>query len=274
MLIDTLAIIGVGLIGGSIGLAVRTRGVARRVLGIGRNLRDAAEALAHGAIDEPAEMSAVTDADLIVSCAPVDAIASTIREALCHAKPSAVFTDAGSTKGLIVASLANLPRFVGGHPMAGSEKCGPAAARANLFDQRLVVLTPTVATDPDAVQLVRRFWQSLGASVCEIDAAAHDRIVAFTSHLPHVLASGLAGSLADAERPFTAAGFLGLTRVAASDARLWSAILEQNRPAVLTAIDRFAESLDELRSALAAGDRERIEEFLHRAKRVRDALGS
>lgn len=281
MRIEQLTIVGVGLIGGSIGLAAKARGVAGRVVGVGRDPRTLARAQAGGSIDEFTTdlAAAVKAADVVVVCTPVDRVAADVQTAAISAPSRCVVTDAGSTKGNIVRELAGkLPAgaapFIGSHPLAGSEKKGAAHARADLFVDRLVVVTPTADTDPEAASVVDLFWQSLGAKVVRMDPFEHDQALAVTSHLPHAAASGLAAVTPFAWLGLTAGGFRDCTRVAGGDAELWAAIFEANRDAVLTAVDRFQERMAALRTALAAGDRTAVTRWLADGKRVRDALGS
>jgi prephenate dehydrogenase len=278
MLIDTLTIVGVGLIGGSIGLAARKRSLARRVRGLGRNRDSLEQAKSLGAIDEVVLEPAVaaTAADLIVVCTPVDLIARHILELAPYCAAGALITDAGSTKARIVEEVEQaLPEqvhFIGSHPLAGSEKRGPQYADAYLFHNRWVVLTPTPRTDPAALNRARAFWQALGARVKVMTPAEHDRGLALTSHLPHLLASALAATLPLELFDLAATGFRDTTRIAAGDPSLWTAIFAHNRAALLTALDRFEENLHALRSSLAASDWQRLENLLIEAKQVRDGL--
>jgi prephenate dehydrogenase len=280
MKIQTLTIVGVGLIGGSIGLAARRRGVAAHVLGAGRQRESLDRARAVGAIDEAALdlPAAVRRADVAVFCTPVDRIAEQVLAAAPGCAPGTLLTDAGSTKAAIVARLdGHLPAgvaFVGSHPLAGSEKRGPEHADAGLFEGRLTVITPGPHTDPAAVERTAAFWQALGSRVRLMPPEEHDRALAFTSHLPHLLAAALAGTLPDGLRELAASGFRDTTRVAAGDPPLWTAIFTQNRAAVLQALERLTARLDEFRAALEAGDRTTLDTLLTQAKKVRDALGS
>jgi cyclohexadieny/prephenate dehydrogenase len=281
MRLDTLTIVGVGLIGGSVGLAAKSRGVARRVVGVGRDERTLARAVAVEAIDSfTTNLSeGAAAADLVVVCTPVDRIADDVLTAATTAPPRSVVTDAGSTKGNIVRNLngkltSTAAPFVGSHPLAGSEKKGAAHARADLFADRLVVVTPTEGTDLEAVSVVELFWQSLGARVVRMDPFEHDAALAVTSHLPHAAASGLAGVTPVEWLALTAGGFRDATRIAGADPELWAAIFEANRDAVLAAADRFAERMAEFRRVLAAGDRHGLVRWLAEGKKVRDALGS
>jgi prephenate dehydrogenase len=280
MKLRALAIIGVGLIGGSIGLAAKSRGVARHVIGAGRDADKLEEARRLGAIDawKLDADDAVQDADLCIFCTPVDRIAAQIRSASTRFIKGALVTDAGSTKEEIVQAVeAEVPehvQFVGGHPLAGSEKKGVEHARADLFVKRWTVLTPTAKTPPAAVQGVRSFWQALGAEVRVMSPAEHDRALALTSHLPHLLAAALAGVLPDEWRDLTATGFRDTTRVAGGDPEIWTPILQHNRQAVLAALEMLEDRLGNFRRALAENDVARIDLLLAQGKKVRDALGS
>jgi prephenate dehydrogenase len=280
MQLETLTIVGVGLIGGSIGLAARRRGAARHILGVGWRAETLETARRLGAIDQGflALAPAVSNADLVVFCTPVQIIAGQVLEAAHSCRPGALLTDAGSTKAALVAAIeAGLPgnvRFVGSHPLAGSEKRGPEHADPNLFQDRLTIVTPTSRTSPEALERTSTFWQALGSKVKQMTPADHDAALAFTSHLPHLLAAALAGALPDRLRELTATGYRDTTRIAAGDPTLWTGIFLQNREAVLAALDQLSSQLDSLRSVLAAGDERILHQLLEQAKRVRDALGS
>jgi prephenate dehydrogenase len=277
--LDTLTIVGVGLIGGSVGLAARERGVARCVLGVARSAETLAAAVRCGAIHSGTFdlAEAARPADLLLFCTPVDRIAEQVRAAAPVCRPGALLTDAGSTKDTIVRSLdGTLPphvAFVGGHPLAGSEKRGPEHARADLFENRVVVLTPTPRTDPAAVERVGAFWKRLGARVMLLNPQDHDDALAVTSHLPHLVAAALANTLPDHLHTLAATGFRDTTRVAAGDPELWAAIFAQNRGAVLAALARLADRLAAYRDALEHDDMRTLREMLAQAKVVRDALG-
>jgi prephenate dehydrogenase len=187
-----------------------------------------------------------------------------------------VLTDVGSTKAAIVQEMEErLPPnifFVGGHPLAGSEKRGPEHASARLFEGRLTLLTPTPRTGPEALARVSDFWRALGADIRVMDAEEHDRAVALTSHLPHLLASALAGMLPGELAGLTASGFRDTTRIAAGDPALWSAIFEQNRAHVSEALARLQERLESFRQALEGPDRQRLQELLEEGSRKRQNL--
>ncbi|MFM7556518.1 MAG: prephenate dehydrogenase, partial [Verrucomicrobiota bacterium] len=194
-----VTLVGVGLLGGSLGLALKRRGLADEVQGFVRRASSVAECLALGVVDRCSRnlAEAVADADLVVLCSPVGQMATLFREMSRHLAPDCVVTDVGSVKSAPVAEIEPLAgaagvRFVGSHPMAGAEKSGPAHARADLFDGAVCALTPTTASDPAAVDLIRRMWEAVGARVLPMNPVLHDDLVARSSHLPHVVAAGLA----------------------------------------------------------------------------------
>jgi prephenate dehydrogenase len=275
----TVAIIGVGLIGGSIGMAIRARKVARRVVGIGRNAGSLATAKRRQAVDRVTTDIAqgVQDADLVIVCTPVDTIASISREAARHCRPGTMMTDVGSTKKAIVDQLdGNLGevRFVGSHPIAGSEQAGPEHARADLFQGRVVVLTPTRRSAPGDVAALQRFWEDLGARTIHKSPAAHDRALASSSHLPHLVASVLAAATPSAYLPLVGTGWESTTRIAAGDSELWRQIIAHNRQNILQSLDRFIQRLSVMREALAADDQRTIQRILETGRQKRGAVGS
>lgn len=280
MLFDTITIVGVGLIGGSIGLAVKRKKLAERIIGVGRNPETLEAARMLKTIDSFSLQleKAAAESDLIVFCTPVDKIVEQVIVAGHHCRPGTLLTDAGSTKEQIVRQLeGKLPEgvhFLGSHPLAGSEKKGPYHARVDLFDGRRTIVTPTKTSPKEVVEKVSEFWCELGCEVSRLDAREHDRIVGLTSHLPHLLAAGLAGILPPECYPFTGTGFRDTTRIASGDAELWTAIFLQNRHALCQAMvqvtDRFSDFLD----AMVHQDAERLTQLLAQAKQVRDALGT
>lgn len=278
--LEQITIVGVGLIGGSIGLAAKARGLAKRVMGYGRTATTLERAGALGCIDDFTTdlATAVRGADLVVVCTPVDRIATTILAAAPHCKPGTLFTDGGSTKGNILAELGDrLPShtfFVPAHPLAGSEKTGADFATAKLFENRVTILTPTPSTDLEAVIRVESFWRALGCRIVTMPPDEHDRALATTSHLPHAVAAGVAGVTPQDWLTLTAGGFRDTTRIAGGDPELWTAIFEANRDAVLAAIDGFLNRMAEFRTRLERGDGPGLVQWLSEAKRTRDALGS
>jgi prephenate dehydrogenase len=276
MRLHTLTIVGVGLIGGAIGLAAKKRGLAERVIGVGRDPAKLELARRLGAIDEISIdlASAAADADCVVFCTPVNRIAEQVKLVAACCPPGAILTDAGSTKQAIVEAVANELRFVGAHPLAGSEKKGVEYAHADLLVGRWTVLTPTARTLPEAVAGVRSFWEGLGTRVRLMTPADHDRALALTSHLPHLLASALAGLLPDEWRDLTATGFRDTTRIAGGAAEVWTPIFQHNRAAVLAALEQLEQRLQQFRQALTKDDVAQIDQLLTQGKKVRDALGS
>ncbi len=280
MFVDTLTIVGVGLLGGSIGLAVRQRGLVRRIIGVGHHASTVDLAVQRGAIDTGTQdlAAGVAEANLVVFCTPVDLIIEQALQASAHCHPETLLTDVGSTKAAIVRGLeGRLPEgihFVGSHPLAGSEKRGVEFAEPELFDGRLTVLTPVATTDPAAAQQVSAFWQALGCRVKWMSPEEHDRALALTSHLPHLVAAALAGLLPPGLADLTATGFRDTTRIAAGDPSVWTGIFQQNRDAVLDTLDRLRRRLGDFQQALRGDDRAALDLFLAEAKRIRDALGS
>jgi prephenate dehydrogenase len=280
MLFDTLTIVGVGLIGGSIGLAARERALCGKVIGVGRNVEALQRSKEAGILTEWRENwdEAFQASDLIVFCTPVDQIIPQAQRAIEVSKPNTIITDAGSTKAKIVQKLQGNNdhgiEFLGSHPLAGSEKKGADFARATLFEQRVTIITPTSSTTSFAKERVKKFWQGIGSQVVELSAEEHDTALAYTSHLPHLLASALAGMLPAEWQKFTASGFRDTTRIAAGDAALWTAIFQENREALLAATQRFQLQLQELCQAIQSEDSNKLLSMLHQAKQVRDALGN
>jgi prephenate dehydrogenase len=278
-----VAIVGVGLLGGSIGLALRRRRIAKNVVGIGRRRSSLAKALALQCVTATTTSIArgVAEAQLVVVCTPVECIASHAAEAARHCSAGAIITDVGSTKRQIVAAaesaLAQLDgraAFVGSHPLAGSEKTGADAARADLFVDRVVVVTPSEQTPPAAADRVEAFWRSLGARTLRMSPDEHDAALARTSHLPHLVASALAAATPEELLPLTATGWQDTTRIAAGDADLWRQIFLSNQPHTLKALADFETVLSRFRAALESKDGALLLELLVEGKRRRDAVGS
>jgi len=280
--IQRLAIVGVGLLGGSIALAARAHGVARHIVGIGRDRARLDAPLRAGAVDRvTTDLTAgVRDADVVVFSANVLANEQLLAAAWNAVAPSAVVTDVGSTKRGIVAAAERLAvgsprRFVGSHPMAGSEKSGYAVARADLFQGATVIVTPSDASEPAAVKTVTTFWEALGGRVSALDPDAHDQIVAAISHLPHVAAWALVDAVTRFEPAalgFAARGFKDTTRIAAADPAMWTEILLGNRDAIVAGLAAYRGALGELERLIVAGDRGNIESLLARLKTQRDTL--
>jgi cyclohexadieny/prephenate dehydrogenase len=282
MQFEQITVVGVGLIGGSVGLAVRARNLAARVVGVDRDIRTLNRAVELGVLDsftlDLAE--GVKHAELVVVCTPVDRIAEAILAAAPHVRPGTIFTDAGSTKYNVVQGVGHrLPagvHFVPGHPLAGSEKTGVQHARADLFENRVTVLTGTIeGIDPGAERTVEVFWQALGSRVVKMASPRdHDSALAATSHLPHAVAAGVAQIVPADWLTLSGTGFRDVTRVAAGDPNLWAAIFQANREAVQAALGSFTKRMDEFKRLLEAGDGAGLVRWLSEGKQVRDALGS
>jgi len=263
-----VAIVGVGLIGGSLGLALRRAGLAGEIVGIGRSQQNLDVALARGIVDRAGQDPAlVTGCDLVLLATPGASLAPLAAAIAPHLSADAIVTDAGSVKASVVrdctAALAGRARFVGAHPIAGTEDSGAAAADADLFRGARCVLTPVAASDPSAVARVHALWQAVGMQVVEMSPEQHDELLALTSHVPHLLAFALTAA-AEAQRsagggapdPFALAGpsFRDATRVAASSPEMWRDILLGNATAVRRALQAVRARLDELDGAIASGD--------------------
>jgi prephenate dehydrogenase len=258
--VETVAIVGVGLIGGSIGMALRAGAHVQRVVGIGRNVRNLEEAVRLGAIDNfTTELArGVAEADVAVVCTPVSRIADDVRNVAAHGPDKILVTDAGSTKLRLVEAIEKDEHaravFVGGHPIAGSERSGVAHARADLFEGRACVLTPTSRTPDDRLVRARAFWSCLGCRLIELDPAEHDRALGLTSHLPHAVAAALAASVPTGFLGLAAGAYRDCTRVAGADAELWTSIFRENKEPVLRALDAFQGELTEFVRALRDDD--------------------
>jgi prephenate dehydrogenase len=269
--LGTVAIVGVGLIGGSIGLFLRGERRAR-VVGIGRNENRLDEAARLGALDAFTTdlKRGVASADVVVVCTPVTGIAAVVREAAAHGPPGLLVTDAGSTKRTIVEAVERDDRarstFVAAHPIAGSERQGATHADPYLFYDRVCVLTPTERTPADRLVRARDFWRTLGCRIVELDPATHDAALAATSHLPHAVSAALAAAVPADVLGLAAGAYRDGTRVARADAALWSGIFRENRDQVLHALTRFQVELHAFRRALEADDDAAIQDWWNAAR--------
>lgn len=284
IMIERLAIIGVGLIGGSLARALREAGVVRSVVGIGRSRANLEEALALGICDEITQdaLKGVEGADMVFISVPVCAIPSVVAEIAPALAPGCIVTDGGSVKTAIVRECeAFMPpgcHFVGGHPIAGTEHSGAAASFATLYNGKRWILTPTERTDKAALELTARLLQLTGAVVCSMEPGHHDRIFAEISHLPHAVAYALVHAVGTADvegenvLSYTAGGFRDFTRIASSDPAMWRDIALMNREALLKSIDGFSASLAELRQRIDRGDADGLNEFFTIAKQFRDGI--
>jgi prephenate dehydrogenase len=284
MLFNRLVIAGVGLIGGSLGLAARERGLIGEVVGFGRTEANLKVALERGIIDsytfEPAEAAA--GADLFLLAVPVAATGRVMAQFIPHLQPGCIVTDAGSVKEQVVTILEQLlpPTLpcVGAHPIAGTEHAGAGAAFASLFEDQLCILTPTATTDQTALAQVRSLWEGVGMRVEEMDMRIHDQVLARVSHLPHMIAFSVMNAMlakpvsgVDA-LAYSGSAFDSLTRVAASPVEMWRDICVENRDALLSAVTEFESALAQLKAAIAKGDGEALADAMSQAQTERQRL--
>ncbi|MHB1091936.1 prephenate dehydrogenase [Thiobacillus sp.] len=280
MIVDTLAIVGTGLIGGSFALALKQAGAVGEVLGAGRSPAKLTLARELGLIDRAVDWKQAGQADCILLALPVGDTGSVLKQLAPHLKPGAIVTDAGSTKASVVEAAraalgARFADFVPGHPIAGSELSGPGAARADLYQGKRVVLTPQADTRADALATVRLLWETAGALVETLDAVQHDRIFAAVSHLPHLAAFALVDALAqraDGETffRFAAGGFRDFTRIAGSSPEMWRDIALTNHEALLNELDAYLATLQTLRLAVSEKDGDALLNIFSRARAARE----
>lgn len=271
---DKLAVIGLGLLGGSVALAARRAGLARRIVAAGRRRAPLERALAAGMVDEIGDLpDVVRGADLVVLAAPVGAMAGSLEAAASQLHEGTLVTDVGSVKAPLADSLPGLlppgVEYVGSHPMAGSHEKGVEHARVDLFDGACCVVTPLPSSSAAAVERISAFWQTLGARVIRRSPAAHDDEVAWVSHVPHLLAFAFAHALRSAPAQvgeMAGTGFRDFTRIARSDAELWGEILASNTKALVRPLEAFRDSLAELCAAIEHADGEAQERFLSQAR--------
>lgn len=277
-----ITIIGVGLLGGSIGIVARKRRLVGEVAGYVRRDKTAAECEKFGATDYATTdlLAAVSGADLVILCTPLAQMPSLVECFLPALKRGTIVTDVGSVKADVVRQLETLVKkagahFVGSHPMAGAEKTGVAAARENLFQNAVCVLTPTRKSNVAAVRKLDRFWKSLGCRTLKLDAAQHDLAVSRSSHLPHVVAAALAGLVLDpkaakAQSQLCATGFRDTTRIASGSPEMWRDISLANRKNISHSVDAFVKELKKFQAALKKGDAAAVENYFTSAKSRRD----
>lgn len=282
MTLKRLTIVGVGLIGGSLARALKAANACDEIVGWGRNAEQLQKAKALGVIDraESDLGSAVKDAEIVVIGVPVGAMEEILSALKPHLGAQTIVTDVGSTKASVVEAARKVfgivpPRFIPGHPIAGTEQSGVEASLADLFQQRRVILTPDDDSDPDALQLVREMWQQTGAEVTEMSVAHHDEVLAATSHLPHMLAFTLVDTLARLEDHddifrYAAGGFRDFTRIASSSPQMWHDICLNNREALLKMLRRYSSDLQLLANAIEQGDGKALLDTFERARAARD----
>ena len=277
-----ITIVGVGLLGGSIGLAVKRRKLARQTAGFVRrkaSIRDCEKA---GAVDFATTdlLAAVSNSDLVILCTPLSRMRPLVEQMLPALKRGVIVTDVGSAKAGVVRELESLVarsggHFIGSHPIAGSEKTGVCAARADLFENAVCVVTPTKKSNAAAVRKVGQFWKAVGSRVLRLTPELHDALVSRSSHLPHLVAAALAGHVLDPARPklqaqLCASGFRDATRVASGSPEMWRDIVSANNENLRIALDDFVRELQRLQAILRRRQGRKVGEFLEMAKRRRD----
>jgi cyclohexadieny/prephenate dehydrogenase len=284
-LYDTLALIGVGLIGSSIARAARAHGAVRQIVATARSPKTKKRVAELGIADKVVETNAeaVTGADLVVVCIPVGVCGAVAKEIGPHLKPAATVSDVGSVKSSVIRDMGvHLPKtvhFVPAHPVAGTEHSGPDAGFAELFDGRWCILTPPEGTDAEAVERLAAFWRLLGAKVEIMTAEHHDLVLAITSHVPHLIAYNIVGTAADMEEvtqseviKFSAGGFRDFTRIAASDPVMWRDVFLNNKEAVLEMLGRFSEDLAALQRMIRWDDAPALEALFTRTRAIRRGI--
>jgi prephenate dehydrogenase len=283
-LFETMAIIGVGLIGGSLARAARERGLVSRIVGMGRGQENLRKAVDLGVIDsmETDWGKGLRNADLVVIATPVESIVQLLPRIAPLCGEDALVTDVGSVKAAIVEeaerTFSHPGRFVGGHPIAGTENSGVEASFASLFTDRKTILTPTERTDTAALDRLRRLWEEVGSNVVIMDTENHDRVMGFVSHLPHIVAYALVHTVYSEDQKegnlarFSAGGFLDFTRIASSHPEMWRDICLMNRESLMAAVDSFSTTLERFKALISAGDGRGLEEHFARCKQTRAQL--
>jgi len=279
-----MAVIGVGLIGGSLARVLRQQGEVDEIVGIGRTEPNLQRAVELGVIDRYSQdpCQGVLGADLVFLATPVCSIAAVLEKIAPYLAPGCVVTDGGSVKESVVAACEPLmpagTSFVGGHPIAGTEKSGVDASFATLFTGKRCIVTPTANTDESALRKILRMWELAGSDVIQMDAHKHDRIVAAISHLPHMVAYSLVNAVDGYDRfdesilKYSAGGFRDFTRIASSDPAMWRDISLMNGPAIMEMMDFFTDYFAQLRALIENGDGAGLQKFFTESKRSRDAI--
>ena len=282
---DRVALIGFGLIGGSIARAARLQGLAGEIIATARSAKTRERVMELGIVDRVVEtnVEAVQDADLVILCIPVGACGPVAVEIAGHLKPGAIISDVGSVKASVVKDMApHLPagvHFVPAHPVAGTENSGPDSGFAELFINRWCILTPPEGTEAKATEKLRAFWAALGAKVEVMTPEHHDLVLAITSHLPHLIAYTIVGTADELAQvtsseviKFSAGGFRDFTRIAASDPTMWRDVFLANKDAVLEMLGTFNEDLSKLTRAIRRGDGEALFEHFTRTRAIRRGI--
>lgn len=284
ILIPRLTIVGVGLIGGSLALALKEAGAVGEVVGCGRGKPNLEKALELGVVDRYSRdpVAAVAGADVVFLATPVQTLAEVTRQLMPGLKPGAIITDGGSVKGEVARAIEPLLpagiHFVPGHPIAGTEKSGAEAAFATLYRGKRCILTPTAMTVPAALELIEKMWQLAGSEVVRMSLEKHDKILAAISHLPHMVAYSLVNAVGSYDHyeenilEYSAGGFRDFTRIASSDPTMWRDIALTNREALLEMMGQFESFFTELKEDIARGNGDKLFEFFMRSKQLRDDI--
>lgn len=280
-----VALIGLGLMASSLSLAMKRGNLAKSITGHARSAETRAKALELGLVDEVFDTAAgaVQGADLVVLCVPIGVYGVIAEEIAPHLSEGAILTDVGSVKCAVIRDVSpHVPEgvhFIPSHPIAGSERSGPEAGFAELFDGRWCVMTPMTGTDPEAMDRLSAFWKGTGSFIDIMDPEHHDRTLAIVSHLPHIIAYNIVGTAADLEEvtrseviKYSAGGFRDFTRLAASDPTMWRDIFLNNREAVLEMLARFSEDLTALQRAIRWGDGETLFKLFSRTRKIRRGI--
>ncbi|MBV7410459.1 prephenate/arogenate dehydrogenase family protein [Maritimibacter sp. DP1N21-5] len=282
---DRVALIGLGLIAGSMSLAMKRAGLAREIVGTARSAESRSVAQEIGLVDRVVDTAAeaVADADLIVLAVPVGAMGAVAAEIAPHLKPGATVTDVGSVKRAVIETVGpHIPEgvhFIPAHPLAGTEHSGPRSGFASLFDNRWCLIVPVDGTDLAATEALRQLWEGMGAHVDVMDADHHDLVLAVTSHTPHLIAYTMVGVADDLRRvtdseviKYSAAGFRDFTRIAASDPTMWRDVFLTNKDATLEILGRFTEELFALQRAIRTGDGDLLHDYFTRTRAIRRGI--
>ena len=283
---ETVVIVGVGMIGGSLAAAIKRARIVNCVIGVGRDPARLEAARISGLIDEAATdiSKVIRRATLVIFCIPVERVVEDVLRTVTSrtattgnlltesCDKNVLYTDVGSVKGPICSALEDVPEFVGSHPIAGSHRQGFESADAGLFQNRLCVVTPVASASESKIRRLENFWRAVGMRTARMSPEAHDSALAMTSHLPHVAAAALASTLSAEYRPLTGSGFRDTTRVAGGDPELWTGILTSNAAPVIHGIDRLQTVLSAYREALANGDSAAIRRLLAEGQRSRSSV--
>lgn len=274
-LFNKVAIVGTGLIGGSIALAIKKKGLAKQIVGVSRHKKTLGFARRIGAIDRGSQgLNIIQDADLVILATPISAIISLAPKISQIIGRKCIVTDVGSTKQQIVSKLEKIfPFYIGSHPLAGSEKRGVTNASSNIFRDSLVLLTPTKNTNKEALGKIRRLWNGLGTKVVSLSPDTHDKVLSFSSHLPHTVAFSLIATMPKKYLRFASSGLKDTTRIAASDNELWADIFLSNPKNIITAIGLLQNNLLRIKLAIQRKDKKLLAKILKEAKAKREALG-